>query len=75
MRFVARVALLAYLLLLTPLGLAGAGDEVGNRAPGWPDNFITRLEALALLQTLNADLLSHDSAHPRRLHRESGRLP
>jgi chorismate-pyruvate lyase len=31
-------------------------------APGWPDGFTTRLEALALLQTLNADLLSHDSA-------------
>jgi hypothetical protein len=31
-------------------------------APDWPDSFVTRLEALALLQTLNADLLSHDSA-------------
>jgi chorismate-pyruvate lyase len=50
------------LLSLTPLGLAGAGDRAGNGAPAWPDNFITRLEALALLQTLNADLLSHDSA-------------
>jgi hypothetical protein len=28
----------------------------------WPDTFLARLEALALLQTLNADLLSHDSA-------------
>jgi chorismate-pyruvate lyase len=27
-----------------------------------PDAFIARVEALALLQTLNADLLSHDSA-------------
>jgi chorismate-pyruvate lyase len=27
-----------------------------------PGNFLARLEALALLQTLNADLLSHDSA-------------
>ena len=26
------------------------------------DNYVSRLEALALLQTLNADLLSHDSA-------------
>jgi hypothetical protein len=28
----------------------------------WPGSFIARLEALALLQSLNADLLSHDSA-------------
>jgi hypothetical protein len=28
----------------------------------WPDSFAGRLEALALLETLNADLLSHDSA-------------
>ena len=28
----------------------------------WHDSFTTRLEALALLQSLNADLLSHDSA-------------
>ncbi|HWU73117.1 MAG TPA: hypothetical protein VN137_06500, partial [Sphingomonas sp.] len=28
----------------------------------WPDTPVARLEALAELQTLNADLLSHDSA-------------
>lgn len=28
----------------------------------WPDRFTSRIEALALLQGLNADLLSHDSA-------------
>jgi hypothetical protein len=28
----------------------------------WPSTFVARLEALALLQSLNADLLSHDSA-------------
>jgi hypothetical protein len=38
-----------------------------NAAPAdttstWLDSYTTRLEALALLQTLNADLLSHDSA-------------
>jgi chorismate-pyruvate lyase len=34
-----------------------------NPAPvSWQDSFTTRLEALALLQSLNADLLSHDSA-------------
>jgi chorismate-pyruvate lyase len=31
-------------------------------ASGWSDDFVARLEALALLQTLNATLLSHDSA-------------
>lgn len=31
-------------------------------ASTWPDTFAVRLQALALLQTLNADLLSHDSA-------------
>jgi hypothetical protein len=31
-------------------------------ADNWPDSFVARVEALALLQTLNADLLSHDSA-------------
>jgi hypothetical protein len=31
-------------------------------AHAWPDTFVARLEALALLQTLNADLLTHDSA-------------
>jgi hypothetical protein len=41
--------------------------SVGAAPPGatsfvWHDSFTTRLEALALLQSLNADLLSHDSA-------------
>jgi chorismate-pyruvate lyase len=31
-------------------------------AGSWPDTPLARTEALALLQTLNADLLSHDSA-------------
>jgi chorismate-pyruvate lyase len=30
--------------------------------PPWPDSFVARLEALALIESLNADLLSHDSA-------------
>jgi hypothetical protein len=33
-----------------------------TQAPNWTSSFIARVEALALLQTLNADLLSHDSA-------------
>jgi chorismate-pyruvate lyase len=28
----------------------------------WPNSFVARLEALALIESLNADLLSHDSA-------------
>ncbi len=45
------------LLLLTGAGRAGA-EEV----PPWRNDFVARLEALALLQSLNAELLSHDSA-------------
>jgi chorismate-pyruvate lyase len=47
------------LLFIAP---ANADDSVTKDTPVWRDSFITRLEALALLQTLNADLLSHDSA-------------
>ncbi|MDQ0473421.1 hypothetical protein [Labrys wisconsinensis] len=47
------------------LALAFAADsaaaEEGNRN-AWSGDRTARLEALALLQTLNADLLSHDSA-------------
>jgi hypothetical protein len=43
------------LLLMT--ALASAAEP----AP-WPDSFAGRLEALALIESLNADLLSHDSA-------------
>ncbi len=39
-----------------------ADDSAGVRARTWPGSFVARVEALALLQTLNADLLSHDSA-------------
>jgi len=39
-----------------------ADDSVPGRSPTWPDTFVTRVEAVALLQTLNANLLSHDSA-------------
>ena len=44
--------------LVTALLLAGAPAY----AQSVPDNFTTRVEAVALLQTLNADLLSHPSA-------------
>jgi chorismate-pyruvate lyase len=38
------------------------GDSAPEPGLAWRDSFTTRLEALALLQSLNADLLSHDSA-------------
>jgi chorismate-pyruvate lyase len=37
-------------------------NDQPTRPPPWPDTFLSRVEALALLQTLDADLLSHDSA-------------
>jgi hypothetical protein len=37
-------------------------DERSIGAPPWQESFTSRLEALALLQTLNAELLSHPSA-------------
>src|SRR5277367_6981998 len=46
----------ALLLLITTL-LATAAEP-----PPWPDSRVGRLEALALIESLNADLLAHDSA-------------
>ena len=48
-----------------PLGVSGASTAPAlpeTSARAWPDTFVARVEALALLQTLNANLLSHDSA-------------
>lgn len=55
----ARRSLLAGLALVF---LSITAASAGTDRPVWPDNFTSRLEALALLQTLNADLLSHNSA-------------
>jgi hypothetical protein len=41
---------------------AGAADAAAAHNSVWPDTPVARVEALALLQTLNADLLSNDSA-------------
>ena len=49
---------LAALLCVAPV----PGIPAAVPAATWQDSATTRLEALALLQTLNADLLSHDSA-------------
>jgi hypothetical protein len=40
---------------------SAAGALAAERAP-WPASLVGRLEALALIESLNADLLSHDSA-------------
>ena len=49
--------LAAALTLLLTTAIASAAEP----AP-WPDSLVGRLEALALLESLNADLLAHDSA-------------
>ncbi|MGN2243997.1 hypothetical protein ACFWZU_10860 [Frateuria sp. GZRR33] len=46
-------------LALALVALAGTATAA---TPAWPDTPLARVEALALLQTLNADLLSHPSA-------------
>jgi hypothetical protein len=49
--------LAAALLLLVTTAVAPAAEPTP-----WPESFAGRLEALALIETLNADLLAHDSA-------------
>jgi chorismate-pyruvate lyase len=44
------------------LSAVHADDAGPAGVAAWPDNFVARVEALALLQTFNAELLSHDSA-------------
>jgi hypothetical protein len=48
-------------LLLCSLSVV-ASDAGAVPKPNWPNSFVSRLEALALLETLNADLLSNNSA-------------
>lgn len=55
-------ALLPIVLLLACFPAPAADALSKPAAAPWSDSFTTRLEALALLQSLNADLLSHDSA-------------
>ncbi|HHQ4530823.1 TPA: hypothetical protein ACSP1Y_004663 [Aeromonas hydrophila] len=49
-------------ILLAALLCHGIGQADENAFPGWRDDPITRIKALALLQTLNATLLSNPSA-------------
>lgn len=39
-----------------------AEAPAAERMPVWPDTFVSRVEVLALLETLDVELLSHDSA-------------
>jgi chorismate-pyruvate lyase len=50
------------LLLALAAPVCWSAGPANPAAVAWQDSFTTRLEALALLQTLNSDLLSHDSA-------------
>jgi hypothetical protein len=51
---------LRFWLLLPALLWAGRGAAADR--PAWPDSFATRVEALALIQTLNAEILASRSA-------------
>ncbi|WP_237478524.1 hypothetical protein [Lichenibacterium dinghuense] len=55
-------AVSALLSLLPLTALAGAAAAAPPGPASWPDDATSRLEALALVETLNADLLAHDSA-------------
>jgi hypothetical protein len=70
MRATLRATLMPRLLALSALALA-CGGAVQSASPppstaspsgAWSADFLGRVEALAVLQTLNADLLGHDSA-------------
>jgi chorismate-pyruvate lyase len=54
--------ILTYPTVALIVSLAIAGASAAEPGHTWRDSYTTRLEALALLQSLNADLLSHDSA-------------
>ena len=54
------VAVGSVVAALVSIGLAS--PTAAPPPPAWASDFTARLEALALLQSLNADLLSHDSA-------------
>jgi hypothetical protein len=60
----ARLPLSMWSPLLAALLLAGLMScaQLPPRPATWNDSYHTRIAALALLQTLNAELLSHDSA-------------
>ena len=50
-------SLTAALILLLTTAISSTAEPTP-----WPDNLVGRLQALALIESLNADLLAHDSA-------------
>jgi hypothetical protein len=56
------ISLIAALACTVSVSVSVEAASPGANSVTWRDSFTTRLEALALLQSLNADLLSHDSA-------------
>jgi chorismate-pyruvate lyase len=62
MRVRGKKALLSCGIALLSALPARADLSVPPRTPSWPDTFVARLEALALLETFNSELLTHDSA-------------
>jgi hypothetical protein len=57
-----RKALCTYSVLLLWSLTAGADDSASARSRDWSGSFVTRVEALAMLETLKAELLSSNSA-------------
>lgn len=57
----AAIALYAVGVLALPV-VTTAAPPAAQDAPSWPDTFTTRLEALALMQTLNAQILASRSS-------------
>src|SRR5688572_1584396 len=49
-------------IIAAALGACGSQVAHAQSTPACPDTFVTRLEALALIQTLNAEILSSRSA-------------
>jgi chorismate-pyruvate lyase len=49
-------------VLLLASAVVAADDSTSAQTRNWSTNFMSRVEALALLETLNADLLSNNSA-------------
>ena len=71
MRLALRRVLSMCLVLLWPIGPGSANDGVRKQVTPWPDSFVSRLTALALLQTLNADLPVCTHRRPQNLERRT----
>jgi chorismate-pyruvate lyase len=59
---ISKKTFIAAWLLALPAIIVTSSVLTDDTMPEWKGDFKTRVEALALIQTLNADLLSHDSA-------------